>query len=383
MNNGIGLGTKLRKYREHLQVSVAEVSAATGIPESDLNEYEVELRPPSGDEILILADYFHCDFNFFISNEQLAPFEQTEILYRRYGSEFSKIDRWSVQEFLFLCECEEFLMSVVPILPRVEFRFRKTGTFYKGHGAEAAASLRRQLGYATNAVGMNVYSDLRKIGLHVFRRKLENSNISGLYVSHPTAGKCVLVNYSENVYRQRFTAAHEAAHAILDDGDEVIVSFMDGRNTERNYAEIRANTFASQYLVPPSFIKSIPNAGSWDTDRVLEWASKLQVSAEALTHALVDAGLVARDATGHLKTVRVPNNAKRDPELPSDLSPASRERRQELLSRGLSVFYVDLCFRAYEQGEISAGRLAEMLLVDETSLAELAQAYGKRLFYAE
>jgi len=33
------------------------------------------------------------------------------------------------------------------------------------------------------------------------------------------------VNYSEDVYRQRFTAAHELAHAIFDSDDSAVVSF--------------------------------------------------------------------------------------------------------------------------------------------------------------
>ena len=56
----------------------------------------------------------------------------------------------------------------------------------------------------------------RAIGLHVFRRRIGNSNISGLYVKHSTAGQYILIYYSEDVYRQRFTTAHEAGLAILD-----------------------------------------------------------------------------------------------------------------------------------------------------------------------
>ena len=62
-------------------------------------------------EVLILADFFQCEYRFFVSNEKLAAFEQTESLYRRFGTEFSKKDRRSIQEFFLLCECEAFLMA--------------------------------------------------------------------------------------------------------------------------------------------------------------------------------------------------------------------------------------------------------------------------------
>ena len=40
--------------------------------------------------MLILADHYRCDFKFFISNEQVAPFEQTETLYRAHGNDFTE-----------------------------------------------------------------------------------------------------------------------------------------------------------------------------------------------------------------------------------------------------------------------------------------------------
>src|SRR5262249_22054186 len=127
---------------------------------------------PIGDQILIFADFYQCDYNFFISSEKLAPFEQTETLYRRYGAEFHKDDRRRVQEFLYLCECEESLAQTLGrqrgTIPKVQ----KTGDYFKGHGERAAIELRRHLGYKANEIPMNVYSDFRQLGCHILRREL-------------------------------------------------------------------------------------------------------------------------------------------------------------------------------------------------------------------
>src|SRR5215469_3105395 len=149
--NLAALGDKLRKYRDQLQETIAEVAEVTGIPSDRLTEMEAGRVEPTGDEVLILADHFQCDFRYFISNERLAPFEQTDTLYRRHGQDFRKEDRRAVQEFLYLCETEALLMSE---LGRTweEFVFRPSGTFMKGHGEAAAASLRRALGYADHEV---------------------------------------------------------------------------------------------------------------------------------------------------------------------------------------------------------------------------------------
>jgi len=371
---------KLRSCREQLQVPRVDVAQATGMEEAILTALESGARAPTGDDILILSDFYKCDYKFFLSNERLTAFEQTDTLFRRFGDAFSCQDRWAVLEVLFLADSEAFLQQALgKPRPRL-FTFQKQGWSYKGHGAQAAGDLRQFLGYAENEVPRNIYDDFRTIGLHVFRRRLENSNISGIYVQHPVVGACILVNYNEDVYRQRFTAAHEAAHAILDHEEDVFVSF------ERKHAdlrEVRANTFAAHYLMPPAFLQRIPEPRRWDRAKALHWAQALRVNTEALAIALVDARLIDQStAEEHIKAVRVPRDIKEDPELPTELAPRSRVRMETLLQRGLSSYYVRLCFEAYREGLVSAARVAEMLLLDgDAALRALAALYGEALRY--
>jgi len=381
------LGSKLSRYRDQFQGTIDDVATGTGIPFEVLVAYENGTREPTGDDILILADYYKCDYKFFVSNEQLAPFEQTETLFRKHGDALSTDDRWAIQEFLFLCECEEFLLGVVPVLNRKSFTFQKHGSYQKQHGKDAAKALRSHLGFKANQLATDIFRDFRSIGLHVFRRKLANSAISGLFVRHPIAGPCLMINFSEDVYRQRFTAAHEAGHAILDDGSDVNVSF-DSENRgaawgKSDLSEIRANTFASHFLMPPEFLLAVPDPKQWPVSKAIEWASRLKVSTTALAIALKDAGLITDTTVQQLKSVAVPADAKVDAELLVTLSPASRSRKLDMLKRGLSSFYVDLCFRAYREDAISAGRLAEMLLVPPQDVHSVAKLYGEELAHGD
>jgi Zn-dependent peptidase ImmA (M78 family)/transcriptional regulator with XRE-family HTH domain len=371
------LSEKLKKYRKQFQVTITELSEATGIDEHLLVAYENQEKVPTGDEILILADFYKCDdYMFFISNERSAPFEQTDTLFRRHGNEFSKEDRWAVQEFLYLVACESFLMKSLE-LPSKSFNFSKRSHIHKINGIEAAAALREFLNYPDHGVKMNIYEDFRSIGIHTFRRALKNSKISGLYIKHPVAGKCILINYSEDVYRQRFTASHEAAHAILnDDEDGVLVSFI---GDSRNYVEVGANNFASHYLMPRSFLNSIPDAHTWDQKKALTWANKLKVSTEALAIALSDAKLINKETKQVIESVWVKKELKNDPELSCDLAPNSILRKQVLLKKGLSTYYVNLCFEAFRRNIISGARMAEMLLINRQELYEIAELYNERL----
>ena len=117
------LASKLRRYREQFQSTISEVSSSTGISEDSLTVFENAEKQPNGDEILILADFYRCDYRFFISGEQLAPFEQTETLFRKHGEQLSKKDRWAIQEFLYLSPKHYFLpihKLILDVLDRPE-----------------------------------------------------------------------------------------------------------------------------------------------------------------------------------------------------------------------------------------------------------------------
>lgn len=370
------LGSKLAKYREQLKESVIEVGAATGISAERLVAIEGGQVEPTGDEVLILADHYRCDFKFFISNEQVAPFEQTETLYRAHGNDFSKEDRRAVQDFLYLCETEDFLMRELGRLIS-SFVFSPTGSFFKGQGEAGAARLRSALGYSDRQVPRDVYAEFRSVGVHVFRRKLGNSNISGLFIMHPVAGKCALVNHSEDVYRQRFSAAHEMAHAVFDSAQGASVSFEGPSGADM--LEVRANRFASCFLMPPAFLAQLPNPAQWTDADALHWANELRVSCVALAIALKEAHLIDSAGYNRISGLRVPREAKVDPELPASLSATQRQRKAHLLELGLSDYYVGLCFDGFGAGLISAGRLAEALLCSHVELVELASLYGRSL----
>ena len=368
------LGSKLSRYRDQLAMSQEEVSAAALIPLERLRSIESGLAEPSGDEVLILADLYRCDFKFFISNEMLAPFEQTEILYRKHGGEFTKDDRRAIQEFLYLCETEDFLMKELNIRHRAFDPSSPSGHF-KTDGIQAAKAFRRFNQHGSNAVPRDVYQEIRQTGVHVFRRQLGNSDISGLFLDHPTAGQCILVNYSEDIYRQRFSAAHEFAHALFDASGGPSITYS--RTPKEDYLELRANTFASHYLMPPEVLRQLPNPEGWTSMEIEHWAQELRVSCFALAVGVKSEGLVGDSAFERIKSHRVRRDLKIDPELPAQLTSHQRDRKSRLLAKGLSDSYVILCMDAASQGLISHGRLAEALLCDSDELNDLLSLYGK------
>lgn len=368
---------RLLQARETLQYSIDEASQATGIAGERLVAIESGREEPTGDDVLILASLYDCDFRSFLDQNSPPPVQQTDLLFRRYGETFSAEDRRATQEFLHLCHIEASLEQLLGI-KRLLFSFRPSGSYVKAHGQHAAEALRHQLGYKDNEVPRDVYTDFRAIGIHVFRRKLINDDISGLYVKDPVAGHCVLINYSEDVYRQRFSVAHEVAHAIFDSDKGVLLTYesKSGKYEAADLKEIRANSFASHFLMPLTMLKGL---STFDGESAKHWAQQFRVSTAALAKALKDADLIGEAAAKRIRAVRVPRDDKIDPEAPEHLTVRQRERRKALLEHGLSNHYVDLCFKAHDRGLISTGRLTEMLRVDHAELPEIGALYGRTI----
>lgn len=368
------ISKRLKNSRTTLDYSLNDVSQECGIPSSRLTELEQGMTAPTGDEILILASLYKCDFLQLIDKNRPEPSTLTDILFRRFGDTFNQQDRRSIQEFLYFCHCEAELETLLKKNKKTP-NFSWSGNFFKKHGAEAADSLRKHLQIPSNTVRRDIYSDFREIGIHIFRKKLSNSEISGLYIKDPMAGHCVLVNFNEDIYRQRFSAAHEVAHSIFDSNENVMVTYEAGSSkySTKDLLEIRANSFASNYLMPPSMLRAIPQ---WDQSTIKHWAQQFRVSTSALSKALKDEGIVSPQQAEILKSTRVDSAEKIDPEAPENLTKLQRTRRASLLQRGLSDYYVSLCCEAHENNLVSTHRLCELLGVQTQELFEIGTLFG-------
>jgi Zn-dependent peptidase ImmA (M78 family)/transcriptional regulator with XRE-family HTH domain len=367
---------KLLKCRTNLQMTLKEVAAHLGVTVSRLKALEAGDALPTGDEILIFSDFYKQDYQFFISNEYKTAIEQVQILYRKHGANFSKEDRWVVQEFLYLCECEQLVYEACNI-QHLTYTPRIAGTYFIGHGVDAAKDLRKALGLNTESLIKDAYGLFRKLGIHIFRRKLENSSISGLFIMHPKAGNCILVNYDEDIFRQNFTVAHEVAHAIFDAQESINVSYEKFDQTDLK--EVRANSFASHFLIPQEELLKRSNF-NWTKDIILNLAIQLKVNTQPLAIALRNAKLIDKEKAREVGSWKVPRSEKFDSEL-HGLSERRYRVKQQLLERGLSDHYLRVCHKAYETGKISAQRLSEMLLVREEELTPLLDLYNLALSY--
>lgn len=369
------LGKKLYGCRSRLEYTVEEVVNGTGINKNRITDFEKGILEPTGDEILILADFFKEDYKFFISNQQTSASENADKLYRQFGNEFSKEDRRRIQEFLYLCECESDVWELLDKskktyqLPSEKFHFSV-------EPEKIAKQVREFIGYNENDLLGNIFDDFRKLGIHIFRRELSNSNLSGIFIQHPIAGKCVLVNYSEDLYRQNFTLAHEVAHSIFDTEAAYNVSFTKDGN---DIKEIRANRFAAAFLMPASAITKL-KITAWRNEILIQLAKQFRVNIIALLYRLKSLNLIKPSDFESFKKLKLPSNDKEDPEL-KGLPEKTVIAKSKILKRGLSTTYIRECHEAYFNSQISQSRLAEMLLIPEEDLTDLLGLFNLKLIY--
>lgn len=369
------LGKKLNGCRSRLEYTVEEVVNGTGINKDRINDFEKGILEPTGDEILILADFFKEDYKFFISNQQTSASENADKLYRQFGNEFSKEDRRRIQEFLYLCECESDVWELLDKskkpyqLPSEKFHFSE-------EPEKIAKQVREFIGYNDNDLLGNIFDDFRKLGIHIFRRELSNSNLSGIFIQHPIAGKCVLVNYSEDLYRQNFTLAHEVAHSIFDTDAAYNVSFT---RQGDDIKEIRANRFAAAFLMPASAISKL-KITTWNNEILIKLAKQFKVNIVSLLIRLQSLKLIQKSDAKKFEHLKLSRNDKEDPEL-KGLPEKTVIAKAKILKRGLSTTYIRECHEAYFNSLISQSRLAEMLLIPEEDLTDLLGLFNLKLIY--
>jgi Zn-dependent peptidase ImmA (M78 family) len=367
---------KLSKLRTDFGHDLVGLANLSGIPAERLDTLERAAEEPNGDEILVLADCFKRDYQFLLSDDAADGETEVGVLFRTRAADISPADRSAIAEFSYLCRCQARLEADLGINKgQAGFSFKPTNRYYKGDAEKCAISLRGHLGLERNEVVRDIFSLMRSTGIKVFRRRLESSAISGLFMLHPTAGQCILVNVAEGMERQRFSAAHEWAHALMD-GTPLNFSMMRDQSA---YVEVRANTFAARFLIPPELLTSVRSSAWTDPNKISEIAARIRMSIPALLYSLADAKLVPQDQLEDLMR-RAPRSSEApDPELEGEMTPIQRERRNALLERGLSGHYVGLCFDAYARGFVTLGLLSEMLLTTASGAHEIGALFGRSL----
>lgn len=365
------LGRKLKDARESLLIAPHDSALQLQISLQEYLDIELGKNKITGDQLVLLSVLYRRDFRYFVTGDYPSAESQIQEMFRQNAA-LSQSDRIAIQEFVRLCEYEDFLEQ--EIFQQESINIPNYGQFSFGHryfkwqGEEAACLERRRLNLGRQPIE-NIFDLIRTQGIHIFKRQLEDKNISGLYINHPVVGHCILINYLDDLYRQNFSAAHEYCHALFDSSQGQEVTYLKSSNNNKPKLEWRANSFAGNFLVPKQGLEldysPTNNDEAW-VNLIRQIAERFRVSSQVVVIRLIELGWIDKSWQNQLLQDRrlvIKHNEKFDPETPPSLSPGVQDKLTQIIRQGLSWHFIELGTEAYRQGEITYHKLLDMLLL--------------------
>ena len=237
----------------------------------------------------------------------------------------------------------------------------------KDGGRELAKRAREALGLGDGPIGDLTAIIEEHIGAHILVEPLPQG-VHGFCAVCPSAGRLpaaavIIVNGEDVLGRQRFTLAHELCHLLA--GDPVDVEVLSSQ-TEKSSAEHRADAFAVAFLAPDEGVRRAVGEQRFDEALVRRLSRLFGMSHQAMTRRLEEVGSIRFLSKEYALDVAL-------------RASLLAEHGEETTRRRAPVRLLDRALRAYDQGRIGIGLVADILGDDDTVvLAERLDAAGHR-----
>ena len=408
--NRTEMSRRLREARELASINQGEAAEALGLPRTAVTQIEGGNRAVSTMELARLADLYRRPVSWFLAE---APDTEEDVVVALHriapGLDADPEVRIEVDRCVQICREG---VSLESLLGREEqdgppaYREpvpRSTGEAV-AQGERVAEQERRRLELGSAPIA-DVTELLGDQGIWASVVDLPHT-MSGLFLHHPSIGMAVLVNSGHVRARQRFSLAHEYAHALMDRNRVVGVSSADN---SRERIEQRANAFAAAFLLPEAGLeeelRQLGKGQPARTDQIVfdvatggSIQGQLRPAPRSQTIGFQDVAFIAhrfgvsyQAAVYRLKSLRYINQPESVLLLSSEQEEAGRDylRALDLFddleepvsgkrgTRELRGRVAHLALEAYRLGEISRGRLLDVgktVGVDGRKLLELAEA---------
>ena len=265
-------------------------------------------------------------------------------------------------------------------------------------GRSAARTFREAttLGHGQKGSGEVLRGVLRSLGVLVFETPLKESRLEGCSFSvgaQSASRPCVFANtHHMTWFRRNMVLMHEVGHAIFESTYVgASLDFLE-REDMLDPLEMRAQAFAQECLVPKSVLVHVAqtNGIKWanlSTRSLARLVANTHVEQRTVIDAAVEADLITADTAEELRRTDISTelHAESPHALLTDeyLELIGPENAREWLGKRtttltprplrLPVGYVNLVVDAYRGCEISLGKAAEYLMIDES---EFVRRFG-------
>jgi Zn-dependent peptidase ImmA (M78 family)/DNA-binding XRE family transcriptional regulator len=394
------LRKKLKQLREKNGLTQEEVEKAIGLPQKAFTHIENGARKISTLELAKLSELFHIPIADFFAQE--IPEEDLLVALHRIapGLESDQV-RNQVAKCVQICREGVFLKDVLGIPRQQAIRTYSCPPprdiqEAKKQGEDVAIQERRSLELG-DAPMHDIAEMLSAQRVWTAQTPLPNE-ISGLFLHHALLGMAIIVNASHAHVRQRFSYAHEYAHALFDAKRTITISNSDNAG---DLIEVRANAFASAFLMPEQGIAHLlrsmgkgegsrvdlaiyGTSGSAIAAQYRQTAASQKLSSQAVAWIAHHFGVSYQAAVYRLQNLGYFKTKGRDDLLKEEFK--AKEYLRVLLlqdveipnkgasqNRELKAQIAHLAIEAFQREEISRGRLLDLSKLLELSGKELLQ----------
>ncbi|MCP2518913.1 XRE family transcriptional regulator [Candidatus Aminicenantes bacterium AC-708-M15] len=359
-----GIGRKIKELREIMGLTQEQVAQKVGVSKEYISMLENGLRVPSLEVLYNLAQLFHQDVSYFLSEKESTfsvLFRSKEI--NKYGKEELLKFKKFCDDYIFL---EEITKKEIPLAPKYSFKNLSNFKSILNSAEQMAEEERNRLGIGKEPI-KDIFSLMENQGCHVVVQPLDNrSKIDGVFVFEGDRA-FVLINGSQNYERQVFTAAHEYCHYLKDRDYKFWIDtskqLSERIDNDKNPLETFANIFAGNFLMPKSKIEELIEKDLGERlgpEDIIYLKRYFGVSYQAILYRLKDLNYLSKTelneylqiSPGVLESFFYKDSEK------------ERDREQSLIPER----FLNLALEAYLSKKISLGRLAELLEVDIISL---------------
>ena len=334
-NPSNGLGSNIRKIREHLKWTQADLSQAMGFASSQIiSSIETGQRELKASEVMRIARALKVPVESLLRGDTTpvavvqwreksdSAGKEIEARFVERARRYKRLEDW--------CEASSAKqLGPLQLGPGCKFSQVQVEAdkirLYMELGGRPALSLAKTLE--------------EDYGVKIFHEDL-GENGAGM-AARGDFGLAILLNSNNAPWRRNYSLGHELFHLLAPEE-------LDHESPDR--VEQLANVFSSQLLLPPDavqeFVKSKVVEGKLSFSDLIEGAREFNVSSEAMLWRLVNMGKVDRDSVIHAlkdERFRVLDRTS----FPTCHRPAALPER-----------YSRFAMIAYQKGRLGLARLA-------------------------
>ncbi|MEI6242088.1 MAG: XRE family transcriptional regulator [Chlamydiota bacterium] len=383
------LAKKIQEERKKRGLTQEKIEKSLGLPQKAMTRIESGERAPSTLELTKLAELFNISIGDFLKNDSAD--EDPLITLHRMSPCLEKdpVIQEEISRCVHLCKEGISLERLLeqPSRQHVLFSpFDHPSTPLEAikQGEQAAKEERRRLGMGNIPIH-DIVELLTSQGVWCAATHLL-PEMSGLFLYHSSIGMVILINADHGSARQRFSYAHEYAHALFDAKHQVLIS--DTLNSS-DLLEKRANSFAAAFLMPEEGIaeilyslnKGLTSRTSFSifdvsTQGIIEneerkIAKNQKLSPQDVAFIAYRFGVSYPSAVYRLHTLQYLSHREREELLDKEnqgrnyLRLLDHEDSEQIdkklsLQRELRTYISRLVIEAYRQEKISRGRVIEL-----------------------